>query len=77
MAEKKELSTELELEKYLKDHPELQEVMKLFGETMATYQEILAAMGQQQTYQITAGNTTQNIGDISSSCTRTTKIKVA
>lgn len=77
MGEKKEFLTELELENYLKDHPDIQEVMKLFGETMATYQEILVAMGQQQSYQITAGNTAQNIGDINSSCTRTVKINVA
>ena len=44
-------------EKLFKENPELQKIMTLFGETMHTYTETLAAMGQLPTYSISSNST--------------------
>lgn len=44
-------------EKLLKENPELQRIMILFGETMETYTQTLAAMGQIPSYSISTNTT--------------------
>ena len=52
----KQIST-LDINKYLEESPDLQEVLTIFRETMESYKEAMKAMGQKTPAQIFTGNT--------------------
>lgn len=63
-----------EFESYVKDSPEFNSILEIFGETMKSYQEALLAMGATQPSQIVSGNTSINEIVVNSASTKDVKL---
>ena len=46
-----------EMDEYLKENPDFQEILQIFGETMETYREAMSAIDQRPSTQTSIGRT--------------------